>query len=49
MSGWMLGLLLKPFILFALFFTAAVIARVVLHFIPEGRVKRLLTRRAGPN
>lgn len=42
------GLLLKPFIAFAFFYVAAVAAHFVLKLIPEGRLKRLLTRRIGP-
>ena len=50
MSPFMLSLLIKPFVALALFFVASLLSRfVILPLIPDGRVKRLLTRRAGPN
>ena len=50
LSPFMLSLLIKPFVALALFFVASLLSRfVILPLIPDGRVKRLLTRRAGPN
>ena len=50
MSPFLLSLLIKPLVALALFFIAGVLSRfVILPLIPDGRVKRLLTRRAGPN
>ena len=43
MSPTFLSLLLRPFFNVLLFLGAAVLARVILRFIPEGRLKRLLT------
>lgn len=50
MSPFLLSLLIKPFVALVLFFVASLLSRfVILPLIPDGRVKRLLTRRAGPN
>lgn len=44
----MIAVALKPFAALGMFFVAAVIARWILKWIPEGRLKRLLTYRTGP-
>lgn len=50
MSPFLLSLLIKPFVALVLFFVASVLSRfVILPLIPDGRIKRLLARRAGPN
>jgi hypothetical protein len=45
MESWHIALLLKPIGLLVLFGCVLVIARVILHFVPEGRVKRFLLYR----
>jgi hypothetical protein len=40
--------ILKPLVAFVILLVVALIARLVLRFIPEGKAKRLLTRRVGP-
>ena len=45
MQSWHWALLLKPFLLFAYMLVVAFIARVILYFVPEGKIKRLLSRR----
>jgi hypothetical protein len=45
MKSWQWALLLKPFLMFAFMFVVACLGRVILHFVPEGKVKRLLSRR----
>lgn len=44
----MWGLLLKPFFALALFVPAVLLGRAILGRMPEGRWKRLLSRRVGP-
>jgi len=48
MEPWQLALLIKPFGILGFWLLAAVIARVIMRRIPDGRVKRLLSRRVGP-
>jgi hypothetical protein len=46
MEGWLLGLLLKPFILLVMFGGIVLPIRLAFQrFFPDGRVKRLLLRR----
>jgi hypothetical protein len=48
MQNWQLALLIKPFGILAFWLVAAVIARLVMRMIPDGKIKRLLSRRVGP-
>ena len=48
MSDTALIFIAKPFLAFAILVVVAIIARLVMRAIPEGRVKRLLSRRIGP-
>jgi hypothetical protein len=48
MQNWQLALLIKPFGVLAFWLVAAVIARLVMRMIPDGKIKRLLSRRVGP-
>lgn len=43
-----LAMFLKPFVAVVFLLIAVYLSKVILRFIPEGRVKRLLTRRIGP-
>ncbi len=45
---WMLGLVFKPAIAFVFFLVAAILARLILRLIPNGKLKKLLSRRVGP-
>lgn len=47
-EGFFIALLLKPFVLIVLFVAVAVLARLIMSRIPEGRLKRLLAKRVGP-
>lgn len=40
---WFLAILIKPLVAFVFLFTAAVLARVILRALPEGRLKRFLS------
>lgn len=48
MSEFAWALLLKPFAAFTVLLVAALTARGILKAVPDGRFKRLLTRRLGP-
>lgn len=48
MEPWQLALLIKPFGIVIFWLVAAVIARVIMRRIPDGKLKRLLSRRVGP-
>lgn len=48
MQNWQLALLIKPFGVLAFWLVAAVVARYLMRLIPEGKWKRLLSRRIGP-
>ena len=45
MSDVALGVLVRPLVVFAMFFVAAVVAFGLRRFIPEGRVKHALYRK----
>jgi hypothetical protein len=47
MKNWQLALLIKPLVLFLMFAFAYYLGKVILYFVPEGRIKRLLTRPVG--
>lgn len=47
-EGFFLAMLFKPLVAFVFLFVAVVLGRLILNRIPEGRVKRLLSRRVGP-
>lgn len=48
MTDWQFGLLLKPLIFIAVMIPVVLLGRFILSRLPEGRVKRLLSRRVGP-
>lgn len=48
MEPWQLALLIKPFGIVIFWLVAVLIARVLMRYIPDGKVKRLLSRRVGP-
>lgn len=42
-----LAMLIRPFVALVVFLIAAYVARLILRFIPNGKVKSFLTRRVG--
>lgn len=46
--GLALGMLLRPIVAFLVMLGVVAFARWLMSFVPEGRIKRLLTRRIGP-
>lgn len=47
-KAFWLSAFLRPFIMLVFMFFVAVAARGLLALLPEGKLKRLLTRRVGP-
>lgn len=47
-EGFFMAMLLKPFVMIVLMLVVMILARLIMSRIPEGRVKRLLSRRIGP-
>jgi uncharacterized Tic20 family protein len=45
---FLLAMFFKPFVAFVFFFVAVVLGRLILWKMPEGKVKRLLSRDIGP-
>ncbi len=48
MENWQIALLVKPFGAVLPWLVACYLARLVMRKIPEGKLKRLLSRRVGP-
>jgi hypothetical protein len=48
MENWQIALLVKPFAIVGFWLVAAVVARLVMRLVPDGKLKRLLSRRVGP-
>lgn len=47
-EGFFLAMALKPLFAIVLFAFVAVLARLILRAIPDGKLKQLLSRRVGP-
>jgi len=48
MENWQIALLVKPFGAVIPWLVACYLARLIMRKIPEGKLKRLLSRRVGP-
>lgn len=47
-KAYWLSAFLRPFIMLVFMLGVVAVARLLLSFLPEGKLKRLLTRRVGP-
>lgn len=48
MKAWQIAILVKPFAALGFWLVAVLIGKLVMRLVPEGRIKRLLSRRVGP-
>lgn len=47
-ENFLIAMAIKPLIAIVFFVFVAILARLILRALPEGRLKRLLSRRVGP-
>ncbi len=47
-DGFLLAMTIKPLVAIAFFLVAAILGRLILSMLPEGKLKKLLSRRVGP-
>jgi len=49
MSHLLIAFIVKPFFIFALFGTAFLVSKLIMRFIPEGKIKKALSTRDDDN